>query len=93
MGRHSIASHIDHNQTAQLKPASLGKIVAVGDVEEWKNQGNPFPPTGDISFVSFEDLNEGMLSLHQPEVIYSPVLARNFDCIELAMLLQNLENA
>ena len=30
------------------------------------------------------------MAIHQPELIYSPVLARNFDCIELGMLLQNL---
>ena len=90
MGRHSVASHAKMEISARLEHGSLGRIVAVGDVEEWENQGNSLPVSGDITFMAFEDLDESSLAIHQPEVIYSPVLARNFDCIEMAMLLQNL---
>lgn len=68
--------------------SSFVKILAIGDPDEWCQQGNPLPVGGQISFLAFQDLSEATLSHLQPSVIYSPVLARNFDCIEMAMLLE-----
>ncbi len=90
MGRHGVASPVECKVTAQNDQTSSGKIVAVGDGDEWKKQGHSLPATEDISFVAFHELDEATLAICQPEVIYSPVLARNFDCIEMATLLQNI---
>lgn len=90
MGRESVASRIDTKLAGHLEKRSFGKVLAVGDIYEWKERGNPLPPKGDISFLAFHDVNEFALAVIQPSIIYSPVLARNFDCIELAMLLQNI---
>lgn len=90
MGRHGVASQIDNQLAARTEQASLGRILALGDIEEWKNQKNPLPMSSDISFIAFHELDEGTLAIYRPAIIYSPVLARHFDCIEVAMLLQNL---
>lgn len=67
-------------------PAPVVKVLAVGDPAEWKDQGNLLPSSG-ISFVSFSEVTEDLISQHRPRVVFSPVLARSFDCIELAILL------
>ena len=69
---------------------SVTRIVAVGDLQEWEEKGHPLPDGGGISFLSFHDINEATLGELSPSIVYSPVLARDFDCIELAVLLHNI---
>jgi hypothetical protein len=64
-------------------------LLAVGDPEEWRKQGNVLPVTR-MAFVAFHDMSQEMLDTLRPSIIFSPLLARSFDCIELAMLLQKL---
>lgn len=79
----------------ELVPSASGdhesavSILAVGEPNDWRNQGNVLPSNG-IAFVAFSDVTEATLEHFSPEVIYSPVLAPSFDCIELALLLNNL---
>lgn len=70
--------------------ASFVKILAIGEPDEWHDQGNSMPAGGQISFLSIQDLSEETLNHFRPSIIYSPVLARRFDCIELAMLLGSI---
>lgn len=69
---------------------SFGKIIAIGELDEWTEDGNALPSTPDIAFLAFDDVDEAGLMLHAPDMVYSPVLARDFDCIELATLLHNV---
>ena len=69
---------------------SLTKILAVGDLQEWEERGNPLPSGSGIAFLGFHEITHAVLEELAPEYVYSPVLARNFDCIELAILLHNL---
>ena len=73
-------------ELGQRKPVS---ILAVGDPEEWVEQGNQPPRDGGLAFVSFEQLSEALLEHLSPSVVCSPVLARAFDCIDLAAVLNN----
>ncbi len=66
------------------------KVLAVGDPSEWTDAEKNFPDARDMHFLGFDNINEAALALYQPHSIYSPVFARNFDCIELAILLQHL---
>ncbi len=68
---------------------SLTRIIAVGDASEWEQQGNMLP-SGGIAFLSFHEVTDTLLNDLNPSMIISPVLARHFDCIELAVLLHNL---
>lgn len=40
--------------------------------------------------MSFHEITDTLLNDLNPSMIISPVLARHFDCIELALLLHNL---
>ena len=65
------------------------KILAVGDMSEWEQQGKHLP-SGGIVFLSFHEVTEELITDMNPSMICSPVLARHFDCIELALLMHNL---
>lgn len=65
------------------------KILAVGEPDDWQQQGKSLP-NGAVAFVGFRDVTSEMLNHLAPTVIVSPVLALSFDCIELATLLQHL---
>lgn len=78
--------------TAQAPNAdqnSSVSILAVGNPGAWERQGNVLP-SGGMAFVTFEEVTEAMLSHYNPTVVFSPVLAPTFDCIDLAMLLHNI---
>ena len=62
-------------------------ILAVGNANEWREQGNRLHGDGRVVFATFEDISEETLSRLSPSVILSPVLARSFDCIDLAQKL------
>ncbi len=65
-------------------------VVAVGNRREWDQSGNQPPDATGIAFVSFEDISHSFFEDRRPSVIFSPVLARGFDCIDLAVLLHRL---
>lgn len=75
---------------AQNGNSNLVKVLAVGDPDEWCDHGNPLPSGGQISFLAFHELTSDALAHYQPSIIYSPVLANGFDCIEMAVLLGDL---
>lgn len=65
-------------------------LLAVGSPEEWERRGHAYPSSGKVAFVSFHDVNSSLLEQLRPETIVSPVLAKGFDCIDLAQLLHSL---
>ena len=66
-------------------------VLAVGESDEWTQQGHSLPRETGVVLVPFEGVTDAALKAYQPDVIYSPVLARSFDCIDLAQLLHSLE--
>ena len=65
-------------------------ILAVGDTTEWLRQRQPLPPGGRIILASFSDLSQDLVSRIRPKLVLSPLLARDFDCIDLAQMLHVL---
>ncbi|AZQ67507.1 hypothetical protein EF888_10415 [Silicimonas algicola] len=63
--------------------------IAVGEPVEWSQAGNALPGAG-VAFVSIEEVTEALIALHAPTVVFSPVVARRFDCIDLAMRLSQI---
>ena len=59
-------------------------ILAVRSGAEWREGGNRLQADGRVAFSSLEEVSEESLARLCPTVILSPVLARNFDCIDLA---------
>ncbi|NNE88271.1 MAG: hypothetical protein HKN27_09370 [Silicimonas sp.] len=76
-----IRDNVDHNKVVS--------VLAVGDPEEWRRQGHDLPKDN-VVFMSFDEITEATIENFSPSVIYSPVLAHAFDCIELALLLRHL---
>lgn len=64
-------------------------ILAVGSPDVWENDGR-LPRHGSVAYVSFNDVDDALLEQLRPEAVVSPALARDFDCIDLAMLLSAL---
>lgn len=67
------------------------RIVAVGDVNCWLQSGNVLPRSDRMRFVSFAEVTAELLADCDPEYVVSPVVAHDFDCIDLAVLLCRLE--
>ncbi|MEO1238669.1 MAG: hypothetical protein AAFW64_03220 [Pseudomonadota bacterium] len=59
----------------------------MGDTDEWLRRKQPVPPGGRILLASFSDLSFELLDSVKPRIVLSPLLAREFDCIDLAQLL------
>ena len=45
---------------------------------------------GKVVFVSFDEVDSTLLDDLKPDAVVSPALAWNFDCIDLAVLLERL---
>lgn len=67
------------------------RILAVGSPEEWERNSGHLPRPGNVSFVNFTEVTAALLELLRPEAVVSPALARDFDCIDLALLLSALD--
>ncbi len=65
------------------------KILAVGCLEEW-NQPGAYTSGHAIVYLEFHQVTEDLIRQTGTGVVMSPVLARDFDCIELAIQLHNL---
>lgn len=62
-------------------------VLAVGDVEEWRRRGNTLPMGSQLAFVEICDISAELIESLRPEMVVSPLLARGFDCIDLAQAL------
>ena len=65
------------------------RVLAVGDPTEWQQQGYTLPSEG-LAFIGFHEVTNVTLDYLQPSVVFSPVLAKSFDCIDLAITLHKL---
>ena len=66
-------------------------VLAVGNLDEWRRRGRGIPSDGRIAFVAFGDLDGDLLTQLSPGIVLSPVLAHEFDCIDLSQLLHSME--
>jgi hypothetical protein len=65
-------------------------VLAVGDATHWGAGGGRMPSDGRIVFVNFHEVSRELLEELAPHLVVSPILARNFDCVDLAQLLGRL---
>lgn len=67
-----------------------GAVLAVGDTAEWLRRNQPVPPGGRLILASYDDMSRQLLERVRPRLVLSPLLARDFDCIDLAQMLFTL---
>lgn len=89
MSRENMSLFAEAEHAASEPDGGGVRVLAVGDPPEWENHGKALRHGG-VAFVSFDEVSDSVLDFYRPSVIFSPVLARAFDCIELALLLNNL---
>lgn len=86
------------NWTKTVGPDALGvstadrtegtaAVLAVGDTQSWKAQGRRLPWDGNVFFAEFHEVTEALLADLSPRLVLSPLLARTFDCVDLAQRL------
>lgn len=66
-------------------------ILAVGDTMQEDPKALKFPKFEKIFYVGFFDVTSEILDRINPTLILSPLLGNSFDCLELALQLQQLE--
>ncbi len=65
-------------------------VLAVGDTREWAARGRRLPSDGHVLFVEFHEVTTDLLDQVCPRLVLSPLLARTFDCVDLAQRLGKL---
>jgi hypothetical protein len=63
-------------------------ILAVGDVRQWLGSGRTLPADSQIAFAEFHEISAELLETLTLDIVMSPVLTNNFDCLDLAQALQ-----
>lgn len=63
-------------------------ILAVGDVRQWLGSGRALPIDSQLAFADFHEITAELLDTLAPDIVMSPLLTNNFDCLDLAQALQ-----
>lgn len=75
--------------TADLGEGAVS-ILAVGDTRPWTALGRRLPSDGHVVFAEFHEVTDELLATLAPRLVLSPLLARTFDCVDLAQRLGKL---
>lgn len=78
------------HQCVDEKDTFAGAILVIGDLARWQARGRPTTAFDRFSFAKFADLDDVMLRLIAPDMIFSPLISVDFDVIEVAERLQEL---
>lgn len=61
--------------------------LVIGDLARWRAQGKMVPPLEGFQFLDFHELNEMVISMKAPDIILSPLVADEFDAVDIAAKL------
>lgn len=75
--------------TSDAERRPFVRALAVGEPHEWQRQGHTLPKEG-LAFIAFHEVTQTTLDYLSPGTVFSPVLAKSFDCIDLALELNRL---
>lgn len=88
-----LARRHDAHQCAGEDNKTAGAILVIGDLARWQAQGRPTDAFDSFSFTEFGDFDDDMFRRLAPKFIFSPLIGTDFDVIEVAERLQELEFA
>ena len=86
-----MRSVADWRGTPEPDAAAEPIVLAVGDIEAWRRFCGSIPQYQNLSFVTMEGLLKGALAEYRPDVVVSPLVTPEFDCLDLAHTLSKLE--
>ncbi len=72
-----------------LKNLSNNTLV-IGDLARWKAQGRVLEPLEGFQFVDISDLSADFVNEREPDIILSPLVADDFDAVDVAIKLIEL---
>ena len=65
-------------------------LLVVGNIENWLGPDRELPQFKDTIFCAYKDLSLEILNKHQPSVILSPLVTSQYDVLELAVKLDQM---
>lgn len=65
-------------------------VLAIGTIEQWIREFGALPEPDEFTFSSFHEVTGETIVTLNPSLILSPVVAPNFDCVDVAMLLTKI---
>ena len=71
-------------------PVAGTATLVVGDVSRWKSEGRNMPQLCGVQFIGLGDLTETTLCATHPAIILSPLVADDFDVLDVAQRLASL---
>ncbi len=75
---------------ASEKQAIADVTLVVGNIARWTAEGRPPFKTDVFEFTEFEHLTQELLDFINPDIILSPLMADDFDVVEMADRLHAL---
>jgi len=66
-------------------------ILVVGDIDQWIASGRDLPRIAQTRFCAFSELTAVLLAELQPDIILCPLLAENFDVLDIVAVLDFFE--
>ena len=73
--------------SGRLSTEHAVRVLAVGNTETWRSEIGRIPVHRDLRFYDIDDIDVALLAEVRPGLVVSPVLASNFDCLDLAFRL------
>ena len=88
-----MSGQAERGRTAPFPDALEGlasNTLVIGDLARWKAQGRVVPPLDGFQFVDIDALNANVVNEKQPDIILSPLVADDFDAVDVAVKLIEL---
>lgn len=68
-----------------------GNTLIVGDLARWEAEGRMKAPLGNFQFVEIGSLTTDVVETIEPEIVLSPLVADDFDAVDVAAKLKELQ--
>jgi hypothetical protein len=68
-------------------------IFVIGDLDRWLSNGRELPHVAGFTFIDVASLTADLLATSPPDIILSPLVARDYDAVEIARILGQLKFA
>ncbi len=88
-----MSGQVERGRTAPFPDALEGlasNTLVIGDLARWRAQGRVVPPLDGFQFVEIEALNADVVNEKEPDIILSPLVADDFDAVDVAVKLIEL---